>query len=147
LPAIVIGGGLTAIDTATELAAYYPDAKILHSVRDPEAWFESTQATIFSPNGAPARALASGEGPQADFFRSFTKPFAAHLHDRDFLIDYFQRHTEAVKAAFPPERLLVYELGQGWEPLCAFLGLPVPEQPYPSENSRAEFIARVARPA
>jgi len=49
-----------------------------------------------------------------------------------------------VKAAIPPERLLIYEAGQGWEPLCAFLGLPVPEEPYPLENTRAEFIARRA---
>jgi hypothetical protein len=49
-----------------------------------------------------------------------------------------------VKAAIPPERLLVYQAGQGWEPLCAFLGVPVPAEPYPSENNRAEFIARMA---
>jgi hypothetical protein len=125
-----------------ELAAYYPDAKILHSVRDPEAWFESTQATIFSPHGKPAQAIASGAGLEADFFRSFTGPFADHLHDRAFLVDYFQRHTETVKATIPADRLLVYELGQGWGPLCEFLGVRVPDAPYPSENTRAEFIAR-----
>jgi hypothetical protein len=63
-------------------------------------------------------------------------------HDRAFMVDYFQRHTEAVKAAFPPERLLVYEVKQGWEPLCAFLGVPVPDHPFPRENSREEFKAR-----
>ena len=47
-------------------------------------------------------------------------------------------------AAIPPERLLVYQAGQGWEPLCAFLGVPVPSEPYPSENSREAFQARVA---
>jgi hypothetical protein len=127
-----------------ELAAYYPDAKVLHSVRDPDQWFESTQATIFAPDGMPARAIASGEGPAAAFFKSFIGAIGAHLHDRAFLTDHFRRHTEAVKAAIPPERLLVYEAGQGWAPLCAFLGAPVPDVDYPSENNRAEFIARMA---
>jgi hypothetical protein len=128
-----------------ELAAYYPDAKVLHSVRDPQAWFSSTQATIFAPDGMPARAIASGEGPQGAFFRSFTQPFGGHLHDRDFLVEYFNRHTDEVKAAIPPERLLIFEVGQGWGPLCAFFGVPVPNAPYPAENSRAEFIARATQ--
>ena len=112
-------------------------------MRDPDAWFESTQATIFNPDGIAARALTSGEGPAAAFFKSFTGDFNARLHDRSFLIDYFCRHTEQVKAAIPPERLLIYQAGQGWAPLCEFLGAPIPETPFPSENSRAEFIGRV----
>jgi hypothetical protein len=57
---------------------------------------------------------------------------------------YFHRHNQAVKAAIPAERLLVYEAGQGWAPLCTFLGVPIPDAPYPSENNRAEFVARLA---
>ena len=70
-------------------------------------------------------------------------PMREHLDDRACMTDYFRQHTEAVKAAIPPERLLIYEVGEGWEPLCKFLGVPVPAEPYPSENSREEFIARV----
>lgn len=125
-----------------ELSQYYPDAKVIHSVRDPDRWFESTQTTIFSPEGPVLRAIRSG-GEPADFFRSFLKPLTGHLHDRRFLIDYFLRHTDEVVRAIPAERLLVYEVGQGWEPLCTFLNVAVPDLPYPSENSRAEFIARV----
>ena len=132
-----------------ELAAHYPDAKIIHTVRDPDAWFDSTQATIFAPQGPVSRALAEPSSPLAAFFRSFTGRFGADLHDRAAMTGYFRRHTEEVLAAIPPERVLVYEAGQGWGPLCGFLNLPTPEAPYPSENSRAEFIARVAsmRPA
>ncbi len=125
-----------------ELADYYPDAKVLHSVRDPDQWFDSTQATIFAP-GSPTTAVA-GEGPMAAFFGAFMKGIQGHVNDRAFMTDHFRRHTEAVKSAIPPERLLIYQAGQGWEPLCAFLGVPVPETPYPSENNRAEFIARTA---
>jgi hypothetical protein len=78
-----------------------------------------------------------------EFFASFTGELSNRMHDRAFMTDYFRRHTEEVKRTIPPERLLVYEAGQGWEPLCQFLGLPVPETSYPNENSRAEFIARV----
>ncbi len=122
-----------------QLADYYPHAKVLHTVRDPDKWFESTQATIFAPGSI---ATLAG-GPLEAFFASFMGDLRHHLHDRAYMTDHFRRHTEAVKRAIPPERLLIYEAGQGWEPLCAFLGVPVPAEPYPSENSRQEFIARV----
>ncbi|MES2294152.1 MAG: sulfotransferase family protein [Pseudomonadota bacterium] len=120
-----------------QLAAYYPDAKVLHTVRDPDQWFESTQATIFAPDGPTTKP-----GPFGEFFATFINDFGGHLHDRAFMTDYFRRHTEEVVRTIPADRLLVYTVGDGWEPLCKFLGLPVPAAPYPSENSRAEFIAR-----
>ena len=120
------------------LAAYYPDAKVLHTVRDPDQWFESIQATIF----ADRPPVAATSDLQKAFFGSFMSAFGDKLHDRAFLTDYFRRHTEEVKATIAPERLLIYEVGQGWAPLCAFLGVPVPETPYPSENDRATFVAR-----
>jgi hypothetical protein len=121
------------------ITAHYPDAKVLHTVRDPDQWFDSTQATIFSPGGGAVRGL---EGPMGQFFASFMEPMRERLHDRAFMTDHFRRHTEAVKAAIAPERLLVYEVGEGWDRLCAFLGVPVPEAPYPTENSREAFIGR-----
>jgi hypothetical protein len=121
-----------------QLAEYYPDAKVLHSERDPDKWFDSTQATIFEPGSMAMRS----DGPMAPFFKSVVGPFHANIHDRTYMTDYFRRHNEEVKRTIPPERLLVFEAGQGWEPLCRFLGVRVPDAPYPSENSRAEFIAR-----
>lgn len=122
-----------------EITAHYPDAKVLHTVRDADKWFESTQATIFAPD-----SVALSDGPHAPFFNAVVRRFRDHMHDRAFMTDYFRRHTEEVKAAIPPERLLVYEVGEGWERLCKFLGVPVPKEPYPSENSRAEFVGRSA---
>jgi len=122
------------------LAAYYPNAKVLHTVRDPDKWFESTQATIFAPRSTATEPQA---GLQAEFFASFMGPMHEHLADRAFMTDYFRRHTEEVKATIAPERLLIYEVGEGWGRLCKFLGVPVPDEPYPSENSREEFQARV----
>jgi hypothetical protein len=123
-----------------EIAAHYPDAKVLHTVRDPDKWFDSTQATIFAPQGNTRR---EGDGLRERFFTSFMGPMRAHLDDRAFMTDYFRQHTEAVKAAIPAERLLIYEVGEGWDRLCTFLDVPVPAEPYPSENSTADFQARV----
>jgi hypothetical protein len=126
-----------------ELTAHYPHAKVVHTVRDPDDWFESTQATIFRPGGFADTAMTK-EDVFGAFFRSFVRPLRDHLHDRDFLIDYFRRHTEEVKAAIPAERLLIYRVSEGWPPLCNFLGVPEPGAAPPLENTRAEFIARVS---
>jgi len=123
-----------------QLADHYPDAKILHSVRDPEQWFESTQATIFAPGGP----VDSFQGPMGRMFEGVFAHLRDKLHDRAFMIDHFKRHTDEVLKAFPAERVLVYDVKEGWEPLCRFLGVPKPAEPFPSENSRAEFRARMA---
>jgi hypothetical protein len=122
-----------------QLSAHYPNAKVLHTFRDPDKWFDSTQATIFAP-GSPTVS----EGPMSQFFNSFMGPFREHIHDRAFMTAYFRRHSEEVKAAIPPDRLLIFETGEGWDRLCKFLGVPVPKEPFPSENSTAEFIGRRA---
>jgi len=120
-----------------ELVAYYPQAKVLHTIRDPDQWFESTQATIFAPDGP-----AANPGPMSEFFNIFLDTFGPHLHDRAFMTDYFRKHTREVVRTIPAERILVYEVSQGWGPLCEFLGVPLPREPFPSENTRADFIAR-----
>lgn len=122
-----------------ELADYYPDAKVLHTVRDPDDWFDSTQATIFAPGG-PSRAPPPALAP---FFQMLLADFAGRLDDRAFMTDYFRHHTEEVRRTIPSERLLIYHAGDGWGPLCAFLGTPVPDAPYPRVNSRDEFASRV----
>jgi hypothetical protein len=121
-----------------QIAAHYPDAKVVHTLRDPDIWFDSTQATIFAPD-----SLATKPGPMTPFFASFMSAFGERLHDRAFMTDYFRRHNEMVKRTIAPQRLLIYEAGQGWEPLCAFLKVPVPDVPFPAQNSRADFINRV----
>ncbi|HXZ67991.1 MAG TPA: sulfotransferase [Alphaproteobacteria bacterium] len=119
-----------------ELSAYYPKAKVLLSVRDPDKWFESTRETILSEE---TRRLTD-QLPDKEFFDvTVNKDFIGHFGDRAFMTDYFRRHVETVKQAIPKERLLVYEVGEGWEPLCKFLGMPVPKTPFPQVNAREEF--------
>ena len=122
-----------------ELADAYPDAKVILTVRDPEAWFTSTQATIF--------ASRIFEDSTSDWGRMVLK-VVGDLFDREMsnkakLIDVYNRHNETVQRVIPAERLLVYDLSEGWDPLCSFLGVPVPDEPMPNTNSTEDFKRRL----
>jgi hypothetical protein len=123
-----------------ELAAAYPDAKVILTERDPDDWFESTQATIF--------AEREGMDPSAPFPRMIGKVifelFDGRMHDKDHLIAVYRAHNAEVRAVIPPDRLLVYHVADGWRPLCDFLGVQVPDGETPKVNSREEFGAHIA---
>lgn len=131
-----------------ELAARYPEAKVVLTVRSSESWFASASQTIF--------AIGKVAPPWMLWLVPHLKRiFGMHealIRQRVFEGDYdtkahaiaiYDRHNAAVKAAIPAERLLVYELKQGWAPLCAFLGKPVPASPMPNVNDLAEFQGRI----
>ena len=121
-----------------ELSAYYPKAKVLLSVRDPDKWFESTRETILSED---IRELTA-RTPDKEFFQETVfKDYVGHFGDREFITSYFKRHNAEVQRVIPKERLLVYEVSQGWEPLCKFLGVPIPATPFPHVNVRNDFEA------
>ncbi|MGD8324237.1 MAG: sulfotransferase [Gammaproteobacteria bacterium] len=119
-----------------ELAAYYPDARVILTVRDPDRWYESVSRTIFSEQmqgslrGSPAEAIMQGAVFDA---------FGGRMNDPAFMTSWFKRRNQAVIDALPAERLLVFSPREGWEPLCAFLGVPVPDRPFPRVNSRDEI--------
>lgn len=122
-----------------ELAEVYPKAKFVLTVRSPESWADSFGETIYM-------ALAGRDQAPEDkkaWLDMATKVihatgFPAGL-DRDGLMRGFNAHNAAVRAAIPADRLLVYEVKDGWAPLCAFLGKPVPDDPFPRTNNREEF--------
>jgi hypothetical protein len=121
-----------------ELADYYPDAKLILTVRDAAGWFESVNRTIFAEGGPSTTA----EGPLAEFMHgAVIGDFADRIRDREFMTANFERRNAEVIAALPAERLLVYGPGDGWEPLCGFLGVPVPAEPYPRVNTSEEWAA------
>jgi len=119
-----------------ELSAFYPSAKVILTVRDANSWFDSVSETIFSPKmqaslaGSPVEAMMQGVIFDA---------FAGRVHDRAFMIDWFTRRNQAVIDSLPADRLLVFSPKEGWAPLCAFLGVPVPKAPFPRVNSRDEL--------
>ena len=113
------------------LADYYPDAKVLLSVRSPETWYTSTQETIFAEPWL--NWLRNSEaGPY--MLGTVNQYFDDRMHDREHLIERFNQHIRDVTSAIPPERLLVFEAKQGWAPLCEFLDLPLPENEFPNIN-------------
>ena len=124
-----------------ELTAFYPDAKVLLTVRQPDDWFDSTQATIFSP---PMRARIAGSPMEGFFQKSVLRDFGERTDDRAFMTAAFERHNAAIRSSIPPERLLVYEVGEGWPRLCQFLGVAVPAAPFPRLNSREEMQRMMA---
>jgi Sulfotransferase domain len=68
------------------------------------------------------------------------------VDDRAAAIAAFERHNRHVQQRVPPDRLLVYEVREGWEPLCRFLGVAVPAIPFPHLNDRLEFQSRTKGP-
>lgn len=119
-----------------ELADYYPDAKILLSLRDAEKWFESTQASIFSKT---LQGFMEGTKWGRMARATIDDHLGGDLNDHDAIVAAFNAHNDAVKAAFGPNRLLVYETGSGWAPICDFLGVPQPDEDFPRINSKEEF--------
>jgi hypothetical protein len=119
-----------------ELAAANPDALVLLSVRDPEAWYRSASNTIFlAMDNLPPDVAPWMEAVK----RLLRDRFSDRLDDETAMIDAFERHNAAVRAAIPSERLLEWRAGDGWEPICERLGLPVPAQPFPVTNTTNEF--------
>lgn len=141
-----------------ELMAAYPDAKVLLTLhpRGPEAWYESTIDTIyFTETMWQFKVLELTTPFGRKFGRMSRKLIWQRSHrgtmdDKAAAIAHYQRHIEEVKAAVPPDRLLVFSVDQGWEPLCRFLGVPVPDQPFPNVNDRAqmkEVVGKITRGA
>jgi hypothetical protein len=127
-----------------ELAAYYPDAKVLLSVRDPDAWFKSMSDTIF--RGMTMRVPDSAPLPRRQQMAMARKivaedTFDGRFEDKTHAIAVFNRHNEEVRGSIDPARLLVFDVKEGWEPLCRFLGVPPPGEPFPRLNDTASIQA------
>ena len=75
----------------------------------------------------------------------FEARFTMQLKDRDACIAAYEAHNAAVRAKVPASRLVEWQAGDGWEPLCKALALPLPQEPFPHKNSTDEFQARVKR--
>ncbi len=123
-----------------ELWVRFPGAKVLLSVRTPESWYESVLNTIY-----PALS-SSGDVPetirtQAEMARKLVleNTFDGRFEDRAYTIGVFERHNEDVERSVPSDQLLVYPVGAGWGPLCAFLDVPVPDEDYPHVNKTETF--------
>jgi hypothetical protein len=134
-----------------ELMEVYPDAKVLLSVRDPDGWYGSTLTTIYRVPKSLLLFLLKLILPHTrNLYRMVNASvwdgaFGGRFEDREHAIGVYERHNEDVKRHVPPDRLLVYDVKQGWEPLCHFLNVPVPQdRPFPHLNDAAQ-IQRLLR--
>ncbi len=136
-------GYKSAVDWPTayfwrELSTHYPEAKILLTVRSAESWYESMANTIF-------KSLKASTDPASIGLKLIAQGvFGGRLDDRAHAMAVYEKSIAEVQAAFTQERLLTYTLGDGWEPLCRFLGKPVPDTPFPRINSTMEFNSLMA---
>jgi predicted naringenin-chalcone synthase len=126
-----------------EMLDAWPEAKVILSVREPQAWYESTSASLHATRRlAGARAGAAPAVLEAVEDAIWQGVFGGRFPDRDHALEIFGRHRREVIARVPAERLLIYDIADGWDPLCAFLGVPVPETPFPHLNGRTAFWTR-----
>lgn len=133
-----------------ELSTAYPDALVLLSTRaDAATWIRSARATILRLDDD----RGGGAPPLPKFVRfgemvhSMFDAWEPNWRDDEAAMAAYERHNAAVRAEVPPERLVEWQPGDGWEPLAAALGVPVPDEPFPHTNTTDDFRARMAQRA
>ena len=144
----IYSGYKSAVDWPTacffgDLAQEFPKAKFVLTLRDPERWADSFGATIYK--------LLAGKDEAPEEMRAWLEMATEVIAKTGFplglnpdeLVSAFRSHNEAVKETIPANRLLVFEVKQGWAPLCDFLDVPVPDTEFPRTNHREEFWDRV----
>lgn len=141
-----------------ELVSAYPDAKVVLTVhpRGADAWYESTLDTIYFTETLWQFKVLELVTPFGRKFGDMSRKLIwqrSHkgtMNDRAQAIARYDEHIAEVKAAVPPEKLLVYSVAQGWKPLCEFLGVPEPTSEFPNVNDRAalkQVISKMTRGA
>ncbi|MEM7534081.1 MAG: sulfotransferase family protein [Chloroflexota bacterium] len=137
-----------------ELMDLYPESKVILTVRDPQSWYKSSYTTLYTQNRPllHRKILFSIFGIFKPDLKGTLRAweltekmewqghFQSKFADKEFSIQLFNQHIENVKEAVPSDRLLVYNLKEGWEPLCDFLNVPIPDHPLPHLNDTAAFM-------
>ena len=132
-----------------ELMAHYPNAKVILTVRDPTKWANSVMRTVWLPISLERSLVLApwfrnfrrmGRAYRSRFFRDADGGIASGAIDNPaMLARTFDEWNADVKANVPADRLLVFEATDGWAPLCEFLGVPVPDVPYPHVNDTEDL--------
>lgn len=140
----VYEGMQSAVDWPTaaffkELYKTYPNAKFILTLRSKESWAESFGSTIYKLLAGRDKAPASVQDWLNMVVKVIEKSGFSMDLDYNGLAERFEAHNKAVQDLIPPEQLLVYQVKEGWEPLCKFLNLEVPTKEFPRTNNREEF--------
>jgi len=140
---------LTFVAFAKELIEAYPEAKVVLTNRDVHSWHASTMKTVYwRVTDSELRWLSHFDWA-ASMYYPMLKKFFDTFFEGDFPNkgkDVFNRHYAEVRSIVPKERLLEYKVTEGWEPLCKFLGEPIPKNSsFPNVNDNSDFVARSRR--
>ena len=146
----VFSGYIAAVDEPVSMlwkpiTEYYPDAVVVLSARDAESWWKSARETILEvkinpdPNATPERKAWLNM-----VLEVYRHVYPEGFSDKDKAIAAYQAHNKRVMAGVPVDRLLVWQVSDGWEPLCRVLDQPVPDTPFPVSNTTEDFKARRA---
>lgn len=126
-----------------QLVNHFPQARVILTTRDADTWYESAAATIFPGLEASAKhpdpAIRERSGLKRRLI--LERVFSGRYWDKSYAINVYQAHIEAVEKLVPRNRLFHYQVTEGWPPLCAFLGVNIPDEPFPKRNERASFLA------
>ncbi len=128
-----------------ELVDAYPEAKVILTVRDPQEWYASMRETFLAATGPNGQPPIPGAGDGSFVKGGDWSQMMADLRDEDTAIADFKRHIEDVRSYVPSHRLQIYEVRQGWKPLCDFLEVRVPDEPFPRLNDSEAFKDLIAQ--
>ncbi len=149
---VLFQGYQAAVDWPTvsflpQLVNEYPRAKVILTLRNPEQWYESARDTIFrlSVLGELASNVEEKRRSKLSEQLILERFFSGRYNEKHYCIAKYDRHVESVRKLIKPANLLEYDVIDGWQPLCEFLDVSVPEEPFPVTNTRSSFISRQVR--
>ena len=133
-----------AANFVPQLLDVFPDVKIILTIRDPEDWYQSISKTVFPALEIEEKLQSILKSSQQNMVSQLilNSVFSGKYKDKEYVLEVYNEHLKKVEEWVPAGSLLKYKITEGWQPLCGFLGTPVPDQPFPSSNDRQSFQSR-----
>jgi hypothetical protein len=125
-----------------ELTEAFPESLVIHTIRPEDVWCRSFERTIGKLLGCYKQLdLPPHVVDILDVNMQIIgeQTFGGNFNNRDSLLSAYRKRTDEVVRVIDPDRLLIFDVAQGWEPLCSFLNVPVPDKPFPRNNLRSDF--------
>ena len=131
-----------------QLAAAYPDARVIHTTRPADDWWASYSKTILMVLSEAGSGDVNHEMrtiPEMAHAIVAEQTFGSKCDDKIAALNAFDKRAKDVVSSISPDRLLLFEVTDGWEPLCDFLDVPVPDQIFPRSNNLDAFVEMIKK--